>query len=84
MITDHREILSFIKGYTSQTGGRSPTYDELKWFTDAPTKNMVSRIMVDLERKGLISRIAGRARSVYITEAGFALLRGCKVEASNG
>ena len=84
MTDNYPAILGYIRSYAADNDGQSPSYDEMKTFLNAPSKNTVARLMINLERKGLISRIVGRARSIYVTDAGFAVMRGKTAEATNG
>jgi SOS-response transcriptional repressor LexA len=84
MSDSYRQLLGYIKEHKEDHAGKSPTYEEMQKFLNAPSRNAIARLMVSMERKGLISRRVGRAQSVYLTDEGFAVLRGTRVEASNG
>lgn len=84
MTESYPKILGYIKSYAAEHEGQSPSYEEMQAFLNAPTRNVVTRLIINLERKGLIRRIVGRARSIYLTDAGFAVLRGEAVGVVNG
>ena len=76
MTRQQQTLLQYITRYLRSNLGRSPSYDEMRDAMGWASKSVVNRTLVDMESRGLIRRVAGKARSIYPTEAGLALLQG--------
>lgn len=65
----HQQLkaLNFIKEYTRDTGGVSPTYQEIANGLSLKSKSGVVRLIDGLETRGYISRSA-RARSIMLLD----------------
>lgn len=65
----HQQLkaLNFIKEYTRDTGGVSPTYQEIASGLGLSSKAGVYRIVNGLEARGRISR-SGCARSIMVLD----------------
>ncbi len=90
-MTNHQQsLLEYITDYLRANKGRSPSYDEMREEMGWASKSVINRTLVNMESQGLIRRVAGKARSIYPTEAGLALLQGDllkfnrELEAQNG
>lgn len=90
MTFKQRRLLTYIAGYVRNHSGVSPTYDEIQKHLGLKTKSRITAMIVDLESQGLVRRVPTKARSIYPTQAGLALLRGdvttaaAEMEARNG
>lgn len=72
------ELLRFIESYVDKHG-RSPTFREMKAATKTDSlQNVVDRVRA-LERDGLISRHAFKARSIRVLVRSSDIAAGCKV-----
>lgn len=76
MTLKQRKLLAYIAGYVRNNSGVSPTYDEMQQFLGLKSKSRITAMVVELEERRLIRRVAMKARSIYPTEAGLALLKG--------
>lgn len=61
------EALAFIEGYVAEHG-YSPSFSEIKEAMGLASKASVNRLMNNLEDRGRIRRISGRARSIEVVE----------------
>jgi DNA-binding MarR family transcriptional regulator len=60
------EALSFIRAYSAAGEGVSPSYGEIAAAIGLKAKSGVHRIVVRLEERGHLRRLAGRARSLAV------------------
>jgi DNA-binding MarR family transcriptional regulator len=60
------EALSFIRAYGAASDGVSPSYAEIASAIGLKAKSGVHRIIVRLEERGHLRRLAGRARSLAV------------------
>jgi DNA-binding MarR family transcriptional regulator len=60
------EALSFIRAYVAASDGVSPSYAEIAAAIGLKAKSGVHRIVVRLEQRGHLRRLAGRARSLAV------------------
>jgi len=68
--TRQKDLLGFI--YNSIEGeGFAPSFDELKQLLNVKSNQAVIDMLNALERKGLIAREEGKARSITITPTGY-------------
>lgn len=61
--------LDFIKA-TIAARSYPPTYDEMAAALQLHSRSGIQRIVIGLERRGLIRRIPGRARAIEVVEPG--------------
>lgn len=62
------ECLVFIRDYIRETGGPSPSYDEIKNGLGLASKAGVHRLVGSLEARGYIRRISNAPRSIQVVE----------------
>ncbi|WP_457583584.1 LexA family protein [Ensifer canadensis] len=62
------ELLSFIRRYSADKGGVSPTYDEMKAHLGLSSKSGISRMVAAMEERGAIRRLKNRARAIVVVE----------------
>ena len=62
------QALVFIRDYIRDTGGSSPSYDEIRDGLGLASKSGVHRLAVSLEARGYIRRISGAHRSIHLVE----------------
>ena len=60
------ELLTFINNHISETGV-SPSFDEMKGALDLRSKSGVHRLVMGLEERGFIRRLAHKARALEVT-----------------
>lgn len=60
------DVMRFIAGYNAATGGLGPTYQEIGNAIGIRSKGHVSRILAQMEVRGLISRMPSRRRSICV------------------
>lgn len=60
------KLLAFIRRRTDETGGVSPTFDEMKDAMGLASKSNIHRILSGLEERGLIRRLSYRARAIEV------------------
>lgn len=70
------QLLKYIAMYTRNNDGISPNYDEMKAALGLASKSGINRMLVEMESRGLLSRIPCKARSIYLTEKGISLIKG--------
>jgi Fe2+ or Zn2+ uptake regulation protein len=63
-----RDLYQFIKDYTEANNGVAPSFDEMKEHTGLASKSGIHRLLTALEERGLIRRMANRARAIVIIE----------------
>lgn len=63
------ELLSFIRSYSADRGGVSPTFDEMKDHLGLASKSGISRMVGAMEERGAIRRLKNRARAIVVVEA---------------
>jgi repressor LexA len=61
-----QELLTFINNQISETGV-SPSFDEMKDALDLRSKSGVHRLVMGLEERGFIRRLAHKARALEVT-----------------
>jgi repressor LexA len=61
-----RELLQFIQERLTETGGVSPSFDEMKEALGLKSKSGVHRLITGLEERGFIRRMPHRARALDI------------------
>lgn len=64
-----RELLSFIRSYSADRNGVSPTFDEMKDHLGLSSKSGISRMVAAMEERGAIRRLKNRARAIVVVEA---------------
>lgn len=60
--------LEFIAGHIRDSGGVSPSYDEIQGALGWKSKCRIGFLLDDLEAKGRIRRLAKRARAIEVIE----------------
>lgn len=66
MITKRqRDVLRFIRSYTSENG-YCPNYDEIMQGIGLKSKSGVNRLVLELEQRGFVRRLAGRSRAIEV------------------
>ncbi|MEQ8226697.1 MAG: hypothetical protein RIA64_01325 [Rhodospirillales bacterium] len=63
----HR-LLTFIKGYLSDHGGRGPSFEDMKAAMGLRSKAGVHRLLTGLETRGYIRRHHGLARAIEVID----------------
>lgn len=58
--------LSFIQRFISESGGVSPSYDQIKDGIGIKSKSGVHRLLTALEERGFIERLPHRARAIHL------------------
>ncbi|OOG63612.1 LexA repressor [Ensifer sp. M14] len=66
------ELLSFIRSYSADKNGVSPTFDEMKDHLGLCSKSGISRMVAAMEERGAIRRLKNRARALVVVEAAHA------------
>jgi SOS-response transcriptional repressor LexA len=66
------ELLSFIRRYSADKNGVSPTFDEMKDHLGLSSKSGISRMVAAMEERGAIRRLKNRARAIVVVEAAHA------------
>ena len=69
-------VLGYVVGFKREHAGDSPTVREIADALDIPSTSTVNHHLVMLERRGLIHRPAGLARSIVIPGARWVLEEG--------
>lgn len=64
-----RELLQFIQERLADTGGVSPSFDEMKEALGLKSKSGVHRLITGLEERGFIRRMPHRARALDIVRS---------------
>lgn len=59
-------LLRFIARYHADSGGVSPSYDNMRSALALRSKSGVSRLLTALNERGYITRLPNRARSIEI------------------
>lgn len=68
MITKRqRDVLQFIRRYTSKNG-YCPNYDEIMQGIGLKSKSGVNRLVLELEQRGFVRRLAGRSRAIEVVK----------------
>lgn len=67
MTRKQKELLDFIRQYTTVNGGVSPSFAEMKAAINLNSKSGVHRILVALEKDGYIRRRKHRARAIIVS-----------------
>ena len=62
------QLATFIKTYVAEHGGISPTHDEMMVAMGLHSKSGISRMMNELEARGVIARKKHASRSVVIRD----------------
>ncbi|MGF6174345.1 LexA family protein [Ensifer sp. 4252] len=62
------ELLGFIRSYSADKGGVSPTFDEMKDHLRLSSKSGISRMVAAMEERGAIRRLKNRARAIVVVE----------------
>lgn len=66
-LTPHqKQTLDFLKSYQAEHGGVSPTFAEILEHLGAKSKSRVSEILIALEERGHIRRLANKPRAIEI------------------
>lgn len=60
------ELLTFIRDYTKQSKGVCPSYQEMMEQIGLSSKSGVHRLIIALEERGRIRRMANRARTIEV------------------
>src|SRR4051794_26528299 len=60
------KLFAFIKAYFAESGGISPSYDEMMGHMGVVSKSGVHRLVTALEERQLIRRIPHRVRSIEV------------------
>ena len=60
--------LEFIAGYIDDTGGISPSYNEIQQALGLSTKSRIGWLLDDLEHKGKLRRLGRRARAIELID----------------
>lgn len=68
MTPRQKQLLDFIKAYTAENDGVSPTFGEMKDAAGLASKSGVHRMVAALEAQRRIRRRAGRARTIEVVE----------------
>ncbi|AHK44713.1 MarR family transcriptional regulator [Ensifer sp. T173] len=66
------ELLRFIRCYSADKGGVSPTFDEMKDHLGLSSKSGISRMVAAMEERGVIRRLKNRARAIVVVEVAHA------------
>lgn len=64
-----KELLDFIRRYTDEQGGISPSYEEMATYVGLQSKSGIHRLVLSLEERGFIRRLENRARSIVVVGA---------------
>ena len=64
-----KELLDFIRRYTEEQGGISPSYEEMATYVGLQSKSGIHRVVIALEERGFIRRLENRARSIVVVGA---------------
>lgn len=64
-----QQCLDFIKA-TIAARGYPPTYDEIATSLQLHSRSGIQRLVVGLERRGIIRRIPGKARAIEVVDPG--------------
>lgn len=62
-------VLEYIREYTADHYGVSPSYEEIRVACGMASKGHVNRIVKELEQRGKIVRLAHRARAIQVVDA---------------
>lgn len=62
---EHR-MFEFVAGYIQDTGGVSPSYNEIRDALRLRSKNQIGFVLDRLENKGKLRRLGHRARAIEI------------------
>jgi SOS-response transcriptional repressor LexA len=68
MTPTQNNALRFIRSYIENNGGVSPSFTEIGAALGLKSKSNVSRIVVELERRGHIRRLHNRMRAIEVLE----------------
>lgn len=63
-----QDLLEYIRQYTSETGGVSPSAEEMRIGLGLASKAGIQRMIDGLEERGHITRLPKRARSIRVVE----------------
>ena len=63
------ELLDFISFFQTESGGVSPSFEEMMEAVDLQSKSGVHRLITALEERGYIRRLPNRARAIEIIPA---------------
>lgn len=66
MTPRQKDLLEFIRSYSSESGGIAPSYDEMKNAIGVASKSGINRLVCGLEERGLIRRLKQRERSIVV------------------
>lgn len=69
MTPRQKDLLEFIRSYSSESGGIAPSYDEMKNAIGVASKSGINRLVCGLEERGLIRRLKQRERSIVVVGA---------------
>jgi repressor LexA len=65
-----KAVLDYVAGYVQQTGGVSPSYDEIRVAMGMRSKNQIFFLVDGLIKRGRLRRLSGRARALEIVDKG--------------
>ena len=60
-----KELLNYIQKFQSKNGV-TPSYEEMKSALNLKSKSGIHRLILDLEERGFVKRLAHKARSLEI------------------
>ena len=61
-----KECFDFIRGYVTDNGGVSPSFQEIADALVTNSRGAVHRLLAQLELRGKISRLPNRARAIHV------------------
>ena len=76
MTRKQRQLLKLIHEALKADGGVCPSYEEMQKAVGLKSKSGINRLVVALDRSGMIDRAPNRARTITVTERGVRALEG--------
>ena len=64
-----KELLSYIQNFQNKNGV-TPSYEEMKSALDLKSKSGIHRLIIALEERGFVRRLAHKARALEIIKDG--------------
>lgn len=66
LTAQQKELFAFINRFMSEHEGQAPTFDQMTVGIGLKSKSGLHRIITALEERGLIRRLANRARAIEV------------------
>ena len=63
-----KQLVDFISAYIAENGGIGPSYNEMCAGIGIKSKSSISRLVTQLESKGILARLPHRARCIAIID----------------